>query len=308
MVHRRSLTVERDVDSRALVQLPKWSFVEGAKSYFFDCLMRREVKEMNVSRFAVISSLALVIVGAPAWGMDEAKPGKAKSEKVEKAAKAEKASKGAEKAEGKASDKAKEKAAAPAKAKSPALKGYYGMMASELNLDEAQQAKLAAVAEEKANAEKSWKEQNKSKQDELTAAAAKAREAEDKEGAAKAKAELAELNKGAAGIAAGYNDKINDILTPEQRKGWVSMKLHQSAMQKYAKAQLTDDQKAQAKELAKGLGSAGVGKSDAELGELKTQLYKQIDEKVLTDEQRSTVSPAKPAKKEPAKEKKDKKD
>lgn len=266
---------------------------------------------MNVSRFAVISSLALVIAGAPAWAMDDAKPGKAKSEKVEKAAKAEKAEKagkGAEKAAGKASDKAKEKAAAPAKAKSPALSVYHRSMATELNLDEAQQAKLAAVAEEKAKAEKSWKEQNKSKQDELTAAAAKARESGDKEGTAKAKAELAELNKGAAGITAGYNDKINDILTPEQRAGWVSMKLYQSAMQKYAKAQLTDDQKSQAKELAKGLGSAGVGKSDAELNDLKTQLYKQIDEKVLTDEQRSTVSPAKPAKKEQVKDKKEKKD
>lgn len=167
-----------------------------------------------------------------------------------------------------------------------ALRGYYDMMANELYLTDDQQAELAEVAAEKARAESSWKEQNKDKIDELNASVAKARKAKDKAAESKALGELAELNKGSAGIAAAYNDKINNILTHEQRAGWVSMKLYLGAMQRYARARLTDDQKAYAKKLSDGLGGTGIGKSDAELADLRNRLHKLIEEKVLTTEQR----------------------
>ncbi len=208
----------------------------------------------------------------------------------------------------------------PAKPKRPAkkrslLRGEYAIMASVLELTDAQKAEL-----EKLLAESSAKQAEQAKENKAELAAAQeklkaARKAKDRDAAKAATTKVRELRAAGVAIKAEYQAKIRALMTPEQQDKWAQFGLYRSVARRLSKAKLTDAQKDQvrkmagdtAKALGKDLTDPGKEAKKAVTAATK-KLQAEITEKVLTPEQREamtkprTPKKPKPEKAPPAKE------
>jgi len=198
-----------------------------------------------------------------------------------------------------------EEAKAPAKekaAKSP-LKGEYAIMAAELKLTDQQAADLAAKIKAKDEAVAAWEKENGDKLKAAQEAAKKAREG----AAKKASADLKDLSGARAKIQADAMAAIYAVLTPEQQQQWDGFVLYRSAMAKFKKANLTEDQQKKIRELAGAAAKELAGaKADDKKAKAETQgkLAKDIEALLTAEQKESLKAAAKPADEKPAAEKK----
>ncbi len=211
---------------------------------------------MSRTWFAVVWVCALMVLCNAAWAKKEegeaGKPDKApKPAKVDKAAKED---------------------------KGPALRGYYAIIASRLQLTEAQSEQLAGIAEAK----------NKAAQEVAAAAESDPKAAKEKK----------------AALEEEYDGKIRDILTPTQRASLEGLKMEMGIMRRYKKLGLSPEQEEQIKQLCAEAGKA-VDSLDQRDNKSKApiiaKLNQQITEQVLNAEQRAAAGADKPKADKPEK-------
>ena len=103
------------------------------------------------------------------------------------------------------------------------------------------------------------------------------------------KKQLAELaarqQKEMEAIQAKHRQQILDLLTPEQREAWLTARKVQPVLRRFARAGLTDEQKARIGQLVKQADLPASARS-REAYQAYAKLYEQIVQKVLTLEQR----------------------
>jgi Spy/CpxP family protein refolding chaperone len=201
-----------------------------------------------------------------------------------------------------------EEGKAPA-AKSP-LRGEYAIMASELKLSDQQVADLAAKVKAKDEALAAWEKENGEKFKAAQEAAKKAKEGNDKEAAKKAAEELRALNEARAKIQSDAMTGIYALLTPEQKEAWEGFVLYRSAMARFRKAGLTEDQQKKVRELAGAAakelsGATGDEKTVRQAkGQVQAKLAKDVEALLTAEQKEALKSAAKPADEKPAAEKK----
>ena len=196
----------------------------------------------------------------------------------------------------------------PKKGDKGKLRGHYAIMASVLELNDDQKAKLteAIAARDAALAE--WDEGEDGKK--LAELLAKAKEA-DKDAAKEIRKEAAALRKERAELAGSQKATqamIAEILTDEQKTKWEGHQLYTQMMRQFKKVGPTEEQEGQIRALcaakaADAIAAAGDAKG---LKKLRGDLAAAIIADILTDEQRAkaTAKKEKPA----GKGKKDKKE
>ncbi len=182
---------------------------------------------------------------------------------------------------------------APAKAAS-ALRGEYAIMASECGLDDAQKAALEAAVVAKEEALKAGKE----KADALKEDLANAKEAGDEEAVKQIGEEMKTLRARQGAIETQQQAKILGILTSEQRERWEGFCLWRDLMRQYRRAELADEQKAQARALANQAASEtlAVQGDEEEARKAREAIQKNlrayIETEILTAEQRKKMQSA----------------
>lgn len=228
---------------------------------------------------------ALVLATSPVLAADNA---------AEKPAKAEKP--------------AGEKKAKPA---SDALRGEYGMMASECGLTDQQQADLKAKLNARQQAMEAWQKDNGDRANALKDALKKAREAADKDAAKKAQADLAALTTEREKVDADSMAAILAIMNDEQKAKWQAFQVYRSVMGRYKRVSPTDEQVAKMKEAAAAAAKelSAVTGTDKEArkakGEIETKLRNTVEQTILTAEQREALSKKPEPKPKKAEEKPD---
>lgn len=189
------------------------------------------------------------------------------------------------------------------------LRGEYSIMASVLKLTDDQKAKLEALLKEMKEAVRTEAEAAKEKLAELKKAMEAAKKADDKAAGQAARKKMAELRKGSLAVRAGYQKKILELMTAEQRAKWGGFVLYRRVCRTFAKAKLTDDQKKAVRPLcdaaAKELGDLALSTAREDKKKIAAALKKlggKITGDILTTEQVEGM------KKKPKPAPKDKKD
>ena len=219
-----------------------------------------------------------------------AQDGEGAAAKPKKARKAEKPAK---------EKKAKEKSA---------LRGEYAIMASVLGFDDAQKAKLVEAVEASKAALQQWREGPDGKKFlEVGKAYEAARKADDKDKAKQLRDELKTIRESHAKVEQACKQRIMDVLTDEQKSRWAAFNIERQVLRRLSKAELTDDQKKQVKDLcAEAAKSIESAKDNKAKSAAERKLMTDVQEKVLTDAQREALK-KKPAEKAEKKEKPEKK-
>lgn len=181
-----------------------------------------------------------------------------------------------------------------------ALRGEWAAMVKECNLTADQQAKLEEKAKAMNTALADWDTQHKEQADKLKTDIAAAKEARDKAKLKELNAQQKTLDTERAGLVQQHRRGILELLTPEQRQTWAVYQLQQEVIKQFARAKLTDDQKAKIKPLCAATQQelAKLGADDAKGRKaLKAKLFTDVEQQILTAEQRALrTAPAKPKK------------
>jgi len=182
-----------------------------------------------------------------------------------------------------------------------ALKGEFAAMVKECNLTADQQAQLEVKVKAMNAALADWDAQHKEQVDKLKTDLAAAKEAKDKAKSKELGAQKKALDTERAGLMKQHRQGIKDLLTPEQQQAWAVYQLQQEVIKHFAKAALTDDQKAKIKPLCvdaqKELAKLGADDAKGEKA-LKTKLFSDVEQQILTADQRALMAaPAKPKEK-----------
>jgi Spy/CpxP family protein refolding chaperone len=197
---------------------------------------------------------------------------------------------------------------APAKGSVEAIQAEGDQMIAECKLTADQQATLKEKVKEKVAALEAWLKTNGEKLKAAQDAAKAARSGTDDAAKKKASADLKTLDTDRNAVLAQADAAILAALTPEQKADWEGVKLYQTTIGRYKKANPTEEQQAKIKAVCKAAAAelAGLSADDkksktaraAAPGKVKFA----IDEVILTPEQKAAVAPArKPAAKtEPA--------
>lgn len=246
---------------------------------------------------AVGSTLALSLSFGAAVFAEDAKAAKVEAKEQRKEAhEAKKEMKAEAKKEGKAPS---------AKADNAGLTGMHRIMADTCNLSEAQRTTLAAKVADKQKAVKDWNTANGEALKAAEAAATEARKGGEKEKIAAASAKVKALEEDRDKVESKHDAEIEAVLTPEQRSTWEGQKAYNALMVHYAKANLTDAQKADIKSRALAAGPALLKADKKADADIKKTLSASIDKEVLTEDQRKLLTPAgkkaEPKKEEPKK-------
>jgi len=185
------------------------------------------------------------------------------------------------------------------KAKASALRGEYGIMASVLKFDDAQKAKLIEVVKANKTAEQEWAASaDGQKMQELSKAYAEARKGDDKEKAKSLSTQLKALKESRAKLATAGKERVMAVLSDEQKTAWAAFGLQRTAMRRYKRLNLTEDQLKQVTELcAEAVKNRPAGTDRKALAAANKKLMGDIAEKVLTDAQREELK--KPVEKQP---------
>ncbi len=182
------------------------------------------------------------------------------------------------------------------------LQGEFAMLVTEAKLTEDQKAKLEQRVKAGKETLDNWDKENGEK---LKDAKAKAKED------AEAKKTVASLTVAREQINADMWKDINGMLTPEQKLKWDGFKLFRQETASLAKANLTDAQKQQMRELSDAAAKdMSALKDEKEIKTAKANLHSKI-EALLTAEQKEATAkkaasqpasaPAKGGVKDPAK-------
>jgi hypothetical protein len=197
-------------------------------------------------------------------------------------------------AEAKKADKA-DKAAAKPRA---SLRGEYAIMAKELGLGGDQLAAYTKAVEGRDAAVKAWEQGNAEQLAALRKAAEDAKAKGDKEAAKQASAQLKAINAERDKAVDDHRTIIFATLNSEQLVKWQGFGLYRSAMARYKRVGLSDEQTQRVREMcyaasqSKGLVGNGDKKS---LAALRDEVGGKVESDVLTAEQRAKLN-EKPAK------------
>lgn len=185
----------------------------------------------------------------------------------------------------------KEKPNRPKKGKS-GLRGEYAIMGSVLKLTDDQKAKLEALIKEMNEAVRTEMEAAKEKMAEVKKEMEAAKKAKDKAAGQAARKKMTELKKASLAVKAGFQKKILELLTAEQRGKWGGFVLYRRVSGMFAKAKLTDDQKKTIRPLcdaaAKELGDLALStarEDKKKIGAALKKLGDKITKEILTNEQ-----------------------
>lgn len=193
--------------------------------------------------------------------------------------------------------------AAPREAKSAAdeVQEEQSLIARECKLSGEQQTALAERFKLKQAALEAWDKANADKLKAAEEAAKTARQGTDEAAKRKAGSDMRTLKTERTQSAAEADKAILAVLTEQQRITFEGVKLAESTLPRYRKANLTDDQvtkvKAACAIAAKDLsGFPGDDKKDKQgRTTIQKSLKWAIDNVILTPEQRAVIAPAKPA-------------
>lgn len=182
----------------------------------------------------------------------------------------------------------------PAAASKPKalLAGMHAEMARVVGLDEAKQKQIAQLNEQRAAALQEYDKANAEKLKAAQADLAKAREAKDKDAIKKAQEAVSAIQQPRAEIAAKSWKEMLAVLTPDQRDKWHQHLVMRTVKERYAKAQLTDEQlNAASAALAKL--AAGLDLSDNKLrSDVTKKLSEQVQSTILTEPQKQAMKAA----------------
>jgi hypothetical protein len=197
------------------------------------------------------------------------------------------------------------KAAKAEGAKPAALKGEYAIMAKVLEMDATQTAKLTEAAQARDKAIKAWDDgDNGKKYKEFEDALKKAKADKDKEKSKALGDQIKPLAKERSDLQEAQKANIMALLSPEQKAKWAGFVLYRQVAGKYKRANPTDEQDKQIRQLcqdaAKGMPDASDKKGH---GEAMKKLSEQIEQSVLTAAQREEMKkPPAPKAPKPGKE------
>jgi len=181
------------------------------------------------------------------------------------------------------------------------LRGEYAMMAKVLNLDEETKKKFEEAVTAGKAAIKAWMQGDGAKFKEVSAAYRAARKAKDKDKINELKPQFNALVTARAKLMADNKAAIMALLNDEQKATWAGFVLRRTVMRRYKAAKLTEDQIAQLQKLceekAKTIPDATDREKRRERYKALRALYTEVEEKILTAEQREAVKNARPARK-----------
>ena len=180
------------------------------------------------------------------------------------------------------------KKARKARKKVVKLRGEYAIMSKTVVLTEEQQTQLKDVLDAATKASAELKKTNAEKAKALKQAVAAAKKKKDKEALQKAQADLkaqAEAGKTAAeALDTKKKADVMALLNDEQKAKWQGFTAYRDTCKTYAKAGLTKDQKAKAREIC--TAAAKEGKTGEELDKA---IAEKVDADVLTDKQKARL-------------------
>ena len=188
---------------------------------------------------------------------------------------------------------AKKDAGAKKKAgkKKSAVQGYYAIIAKMANLSDEQKTDFAKAITARKEALAKWDTDNKGTADQLKEQAAKARKDGNTDKAKEIGAKLKKLLASRREMDAKTKKDIFAVLNEKQRAQMAGFNLYVAAMRKFSKLELTDKQKAAAKELAMAQGKtafeADTGSGKKALTAIRNKYYAQVAKDVLTPAQQA---------------------
>lgn len=169
------------------------------------------------------------------------------------------------------------------------LRGDYAQMSKELGLDEGQQARLTAIAQQEQAAVKAWQEANKQKLEALDAEFKQAREDKDREKLRSVAGQRTEMKTQMEKVTQPFQAQAQALLTAQQKQKWQGYLVYRNVTGKLRRCKLTEQQQEQIREMA--------GKVSAETkdpAEAEKQLMAKATE-ILTEEQRQKMPKARPS-------------
>ena len=190
----------------------------------------------------------------------------------------------------------------PAKAPKPersVITGQYKEMVEWCGLDANQQAQLEAAIKARNEKVKAWEEANAATLKDLQTKMADARKAENKDAMKAAQDQMKPLSEARQKVQAEGEAAIAAVLTADQKNLWAGHSLYQGAISRLRKANLTEAQQKQIREMAiaagKGIAAAADRKAQ---GAIQKKLAEDIEANVLTAEQKEALKA--PPKEKPA--------
>jgi Spy/CpxP family protein refolding chaperone len=192
--------------------------------------------------------------------------------------------------------KAKREKAQRSKNKDRPLRGQYAIMVAELGMDDQQKTQVMEIAQQKAAAVQAWQQANGEKNEQLKQEAKQAREDKDRAKGAEIAKQRRQLREDQQKVAQPFDDRIVELLTPEQKRKWQAFGVYRDVTRRLARCKLTDTQKAQIKRMA-----AEATPRAASVKEAAAQVQTQAAG-ILTEEQKQKMPRMKPGRDRPATE------
>jgi len=188
----------------------------------------------------------------------------------------------------KARKKARDRKKPPKKKRLP---GEYGIMASVLKIQEPQLTKFNAAVQAYGETMKAWQAgPDGAKLAELQKAAQEAKKAKDKDKAKELSQQMKPLMAQRAKVQAEERAAIMAVLTPEQKAQWAGFTIYRTAMRRYKRLKLSEEQTKQVRDLCDAAAKTMPPSSDRKAyGQARKKLDAEIVEKVLTPEQRDEL-------------------
>jgi len=177
------------------------------------------------------------------------------------------------------------------------LRGYWAMLAVELKLDENPELKAKIEAKVKEGQEKlaAWEKANAAKLKEAREAMVEARKNKDRQAMQKARELMRPLIAERRKIEEENKAAVMALLSPAQRAQWKLAETYYQVVGRYARAGLTAEQKKQVRELCAKSAKALEGADKRARSALMRKLHAEIEQKILTEEQREKLkAPKKP--------------
>jgi len=191
----------------------------------------------------------------------------------------------------------------PPKAKA-GLRGEYAMMVNVLKLDEETKKKFEEAVTAGNAAMKAWRQGDGAKLKEVSAAYRAARKAKDQDKIKELRPQFNALITARTKLMADNKAKIMALLNDEQKVVWAGFVLRRTVMRRYRAAKLTEDQIAQLQKLCEEKAQTIPDATDREKRKERATalkaLYAEIEEKILTDEQKEAMKKAQPTRKRKA--------
>ena len=170
------------------------------------------------------------------------------------------------------------------------LRGEYAILTSECHLTPDQVAQLKEKVDARKQALAEWQQAHGEKAIELRKAMKTAKEAGNKEELKRLGQEMKAASAERRTLEAKTMADIYAILTPEQKTTWVGFRLYRRAMGWCKRAGPTEEQQATIRKMADAKAKDMAGAADAKAErQIADALRKEIEQNVLTAEQRETL-------------------